>query len=104
MSLVEWVGALPIQKCTPTNQLRGPLEYHDEYQYSILLHVGQCCRDYRPMEHLDRYEADGIDEHFIEEVTAEEMMAARMAAERELEERDVLEGRGRRRIAALDGR
>lgn len=49
------------------------------------------------MEHLDRYERDGIDEEFIEDITEEERMAARLAAERELAERDILEGRPTRR-------
>lgn len=66
------------------------------------------CRDYRPMEHLDRYEARGIDDAFIDDVTEEERFAARLAAERELAERDVVEGRltGRRRglPAALEGK
>lgn len=65
------------------------------------------CRDYRPMEHLDRYEATGMDDAFIDDVTEEERFAARLAAERELAERDVVEGRltGRRRglPAALEG-
>ena len=59
------------------------------------------------MEHLDRYEREGIDEGFIDDVTEEERFAARLAAERELQERDALEGRltGRRRglPAALEG-
>jgi DNA replication licensing factor MCM2 len=49
------------------------------------------------MEHLDRYEADGIDANFIEDVTEEERFAARLEAERELADRDRLEGRGGRR-------
>ncbi|KAL4424005.1 hypothetical protein ABPG75_001306 [Micractinium tetrahymenae] len=55
--------------------------------------------DYRPMEHLDRYEGDGIDDAYVDDVTEEERFAARLAAERELAERDVVEGRltGRRR-------
>ncbi|KAL4856536.1 DNA replication licensing factor MCM2 [Chlorella vulgaris] len=55
--------------------------------------------DYRPMEHLDRYERVGIDDGFIDDVTEEERFAARLAAEEELADRDVLEGRltGRRR-------
>lgn len=59
------------------------------------------------MEHLDRYEATGMDDAFIDDVTEEERFAARLAAERELAERDVVEGRltGRRRglPAALEG-
>lgn len=59
------------------------------------------------MEHLDRYEREGIDEDFIDDVTEEERFAARLAAERELAERDAVEGRltGRRRglPAALEG-
>ena len=59
------------------------------------------------MEHLDRYEREGIDDQFIDDVTEEERFAARLAAERELADRDVLEGRltGRRRglPAALEG-
>lgn len=65
------------------------------------------CSDYRPMEHLDRYEGDGIDDGYVDDVTEEERFAARLAAERELAERDVVEGRltGRRRglPAALEG-
>lgn len=45
------------------------------------------------MEHLDRYEADGIDEAFVDDVTEEERFAARLQAERELADRDLLEGR-----------
>ncbi len=59
------------------------------------------------MEHLDRYEAAGMDDAFLDDVTEEERFAARLAAERELAERDVVEGRltGRRRglPAALEG-
>lgn len=59
------------------------------------------------MEHLDRYEGDGIDDGFVEDVTEEERFAARLAAERELAQRDVVEGRitGCRRglPAALEG-
>ena len=50
--------------------------------------------DYRPMEHLDRYEGAGIDRAFIDDVTEEERFAARMAAERELAARDKFEGVG----------
>ena len=64
-------------------------------------------RDYRPLEHLDRYEREGIDDQFLDDVTEEERFAARLAAERELAERDAVEGRltGRRRglPAALEG-
>lgn len=49
------------------------------------------------MEHLDRYEADGIDQDFAEDITEEERLAARFAAERELAARDRLEGRSARR-------
>lgn len=65
------------------------------------------CSDYRPMEHLDRYEGDGIDDGYVDDITEEERFAARLAAERELAERDLVEGRltGRRRglPAALEG-
>jgi DNA replication licensing factor MCM2 len=50
--------------------------------------------DYRPMEHLDRYERDGIDQGFVDDVTEEERFAARLAAERELAARDRFEGVG----------
>eukprot|EP00887_Chlorella_sp_A99_P006785 scaffold2.g6785.t1 len=55
--------------------------------------------DYRPMQHLDQYEGDGLDEGFVDDVTEEERFAARAAAERELARRDQVEGRltGRRR-------
>ena len=59
------------------------------------------------MEHLDRYEGEGLDDGFLEDVTLEEQMAGRRAAELVLERRDAAEGRltGRRRIlpAALEG-
>ena len=59
------------------------------------------------MEHLDRYEREGIDEDFVEDITDAEALGARAAAERELERRDAREGRttGRRRRlpGALDG-
>ena len=58
------------------------------------------------MEHLDRYEREGIDEGFMEDVTAEAAMGARAAAEEALARRDQREGRvtGRRRLpGALDG-
>lgn len=58
------------------------------------------------MEHLDRYEREGIDEGFVEDITAEQAMGARAAAEDALERRDQREGRvtGRRRLpGALDG-
>lgn len=59
------------------------------------------------MEHLDRYEGDGIDDAYVDDITEEERFAARLAAERELAERDLVEGRltGRRRglPAALEG-
>jgi DNA replication licensing factor MCM2 len=58
-------------------------------------------RDYRPMEHLDRYEGAGIDEDFIDDVTDAERIAARVEAERELAERDVLEGRAGTRRGRL---
>ena len=53
------------------------------------------------MEHLDRYEAAGIDEDFIDDVSDADRMAARVAAERELEERDMIEGRGPARRTRL---
>ena len=59
------------------------------------------------MEHLDRYEGEGLDDGFLEDVTLEEQMAGRRAAELALERRDAAEGRltGRRRVrpAALEG-
>ncbi|GAB4814991.1 hypothetical protein N2152v2_002037 [Parachlorella kessleri] len=62
--------------------------------------------DYRPMEHLDRYEGDGLDDGYVEDMTEEERVQARLAAERELAQRDRAEGRvtGRRRMlpAALE--
>jgi Mini-chromosome maintenance protein 2 len=72
----------------------------------ILFCFGGCHSDYRPMEHLDRYENVGIDEDFEEDLTEEEALAARRAAELDLARRDAREGRlaGRRRLpAALDG-
>mmetsp|Transcript_15174 Transcript_15174/g.45748 ORF Transcript_15174/g.45748 Transcript_15174/m.45748 type:complete len:886 (-) Transcript_15174:420-3077(-) len=56
--------------------------------------------DYRPMEHLDAYEADGIDAAFVDGTRMEDQMGARMAAERELRKRDRREGRlsGARRL------
>ena len=59
------------------------------------------------MEHLDRYEGDGIDDGYVEDMTEEERVQARLAAEQELAQRDRAEGRitGRRRVlpAALEG-
>lgn len=51
------------------------------------------CSDYRPMEHLDRYEGTGLDDAYVDDVTEEERLAARAAAERELARRDAIEGR-----------
>ena len=62
--------------------------------------------DYRPMEHLDAYEAEGIDAGFEDGARMEDQMGARMAAERELLKRDRREGRvtGSRRLpGALAG-
>lgn len=53
------------------------------------------------MEHLDRYEADGIDQRFVDDLTEEERYAARFAAERELAARDRFEGVGSARKARL---
>lgn len=58
------------------------------------------------MEHLDAYEADGIDAAFVDGTRMEDQMGARMAAERELRKRDRREGRlsGTRRLpGALAG-
>lgn len=64
-------------------------------------------RDYRPMEHLDRYEGEGIDDEFVDNLSEGDAVAARLAAERALARRDAAEGRlvGRRRglPAALEG-
>lgn len=56
--------------------------------------------DYRPMEHLDTYEAEGIDAEFVDGARMADQMGDRMAAERELHRRDVREGRvsGSRRL------
>ena len=53
------------------------------------------------MEHLDRYEVDGIDQGYVDDVTEEERMAARLAAERELAARDRFEGVGSARKGRL---
>lgn len=59
------------------------------------------------MDRLDRYEEDGLDSAFVDDVTEQERFDARAAAERELARRDALEGRvsGRRRglPALLEG-
>lgn len=59
------------------------------------------------MEHLDRYETEGLDTAFIDDATMEARMDARAAAEAALARRDRQEGRltGHRRglIAALAG-
>ena len=58
------------------------------------------------MEHLDRYERDGIDADFVDDMDAEAALDARARAERDLDRRDVREGRvtGRRRLpGALEG-
>lgn len=60
-------------------------------------------RDYRDMDRLDRYEAEGIDAEFQDAVPAEQAMAARMAAERDLRQRDVREARRRGVPGALEG-
>ncbi len=60
-------------------------------------------RDYRGMDHLDRYEAEGIDAEFQDGTAAEDAMAARMAAEAELRRRDVREARRRGLPGALEG-
>ncbi len=46
-----------------------------------------CCRDYRPNEALDAYEADGLDQEEVE-YDEDAEMAARRQAEAELDERD----------------
>ena len=64
-------------------------------------------RDYRPMAHLDQYEADGIAEP-PEDYDPEAELEARLRAEAELEERDAREGQrpgmtgGRVRPRALE--
>ena len=64
-------------------------------------------RDYRPMPHLDRYEADGIAEA-PEDYDPEAELEARLRAEAELDDRDQAEGRagagagGRVRPRALE--
>jgi len=58
------------------------------------------------MEHLDRYEREGIDAEFEDDMDAEAALDARARAERDLDRRDVREGRvtGRRRLpGALEG-
>ena len=55
------------------------------------------------MEHLDRYEREGIDMDFVDTARGEEGLAARLAADRELDRRDVREGRRRRLPGALAG-
>ena len=58
------------------------------------------------MEHLDRYEREGIDADFEDDMDAEAALDARARAERDLDRRDVREGRvtGRRRLpGALEG-
>ncbi len=55
------------------------------------------------MDHLDRYEAEGIDAEFQDGTAAEDAMAARMAAEAELRRRDVREARRRGLPGALEG-
>ncbi|KAG1677625.1 hypothetical protein FOA52_010406 [Chlamydomonas sp. UWO 241] len=44
-------------------------------------------QDYRAMDHLDRYESEGLEEDVDEELDEEGMLAARAAAERELDQR-----------------
>ena len=59
------------------------------------------------MEHLDRYEREGIDADFVEDMDAEAALDARARAERDLDRRDAREGRvaGRRRLpGALEGK
>ena len=60
-------------------------------------------RDYRNLEHLDRYESEGIDSQFEESALPEDQMRARLAAEAELERRDQRRRRGRRLPGALEG-
>ena len=58
------------------------------------------------MQHLDRYEREGIDADFEDDMDAEAALDARARAERDLDRRDVREGRmtGRRRLpGALEG-
>lgn len=55
------------------------------------------------MDHLDRYEAEGIDAEFQDAAPAEQAMAARIAAERELRQRDAREARRRGLPGALEG-
>ena len=59
------------------------------------------------MEHLDRYERDGIDADFVDDMDAEAALDARARAEQDLDRRDAREGRvaGRRRLpGALEGK
>lgn len=58
------------------------------------------------MDHLDAYEAEGIDAEFVDGDRMADQMGDRMAADRELHRRDVREGRlsGSRRLpGALAG-
>uniref|UniRef100_A0A7S0WTV5 DNA replication licensing factor MCM2 n=1 Tax=Chlamydomonas leiostraca TaxID=1034604 RepID=A0A7S0WTV5_9CHLO len=50
-------------------------------------------QDYRSMDHLDNYEADGVDDDVEEELDEEGQLAARAAAEAELNRRDRKQGK-----------
>lgn len=51
-----------------------------------------CCRDYRPMPGLDRYDAEDLDDGDYDAMS----VGDRVAAEQELQRRDREEGRVRR--------
>ena len=55
------------------------------------------------MPGLDRYDAEGVDDEEMGEVSYEQAQAARLRAERELERRDVREGRFAGRRTRLPG-
>lgn len=66
------------------------------------------CRDYRAMEGLDEYEAEGLDDEAEVEggLTYEEVQANRLRAEREMARRDAREdaNRAKRLPGALEGK
>ena len=55
------------------------------------------------MPALDRYDAEGLEDEEVGEVSFEQVQAARLRAERDMERRDVREGRFTGRRSRLPG-
>lgn len=78
----------------PASLQQAHTHYNTYVVLQLSVRVPTSCRDYRPNEVLDAYEAEGIDETSNVDMTMEEQLEARRRAERELNKRDRRENRG----------